>query len=1209
MLIVRDFLADQTVRRSPDARENPTVSVVLPTYCRRASLKRAVGSVLSQSFADFELLVMDDGSTDGTDDLIEEIRAGDPRVVHVRHERNSGLPALRVNEGIELARGRYLAFQFDDDYWRPHALQVLVAEAARHTEPAVVAGHSILRTNGRKRSLPQTDVQLHTLNENNQLSNNSVLLPRHLVEQYGMYDCHVGMRRLCDWDLWLRYIRHVPFIVVDDIVAEAQVANPDSIGVTVAWDLPLFRYLHEIPRNHLLTPERWRDYQVDGLRIGEVESDRDFRRRLYEEHLVPYYLKFRHRFPDLEGFSGTLPQPRKTVLYIRNWSEPTHEIAFNHYDPVSNSRGNYKAYYQQVTQATEDWQRDADQVLLVRSVEDRAKTLMHQALETGTPVGLYLDDDLLTFHEFGPEFDYLAPGTPLHKNLSEMLRQVDAVWSTTDFIRESVQPLNPRLVAHTGCVPESWLPQRVRPRDPQSPLRIGYAGTSYRLEEFSQLWEALLRLSREYTDRLIFEFWGLDVGSLPALGSPVVHRPYVSSYLRYIEDLRRANFDVMLMPLLDHPRPRLGKAPSKYYQSAVAGALGIFSNVPQYAELAGGFTCLKPDNNVTAWYEALREAVAMPPAQLDLMRQRMLEHVREEFTEKAQIHKHEAAWRATEFHAKTRALRHPDGRPRVVYFLHSANFAGGELQLWRRLRLARSYGIEPIVVLPKILAQSESAQGVAQGLAREGLRLEFADYTCLTEPRSPSQYHSASEREDVRRLLQRCRPALVHSVTFIPSVGQVCEELGIPHVASLYAVDDGFAWPKSSRKFKHCAVVQSDSLRYAARWGDLLGAERFCAREVTPDAVFALGQQRQLERLGQSPSEQAEPLRMVVSGTLQERKRQLQTIEAAGRLAKEGWRFRLDLFGYTHFFPKYVNKCEKSVRAHGLEDCVTFRGFCDDVLEILGSADVVLSLSTVESFPSAIKEAMAAGLPVVATPVGGVSELIVDGVSGILCSDTSVEAVTDGIRRALTLTPSQRRGIGRQARRVARSEFHPQRAASDLLLMYNRTIDLTSSFSPPLVHGAGQTEAYGRPRRLANAELPQGMPGSSVPVNGGLSYRLTPERQPWTGLDVLVGTHQRPASGRLTLHVCSANGRSLRETTVDLAEARDNQPLAFRFDPISNAVGVPFDLKFSVSQAGPDTRISLFENNPPENKLRRGLRRAGVRLRGNSLYCRMCYTS
>ena len=98
MIRVSDFLADQQILRGPASPAAPCVSVILPTY-RRAKgglLERAVRSVLDQSLADFELLVMDDGATDGSFEIIEALRAGDPCIIHVRHDRNCGSPDMET---------------------------------------------------------------------------------------------------------------------------------------------------------------------------------------------------------------------------------------------------------------------------------------------------------------------------------------------------------------------------------------------------------------------------------------------------------------------------------------------------------------------------------------------------------------------------------------------------------------------------------------------------------------------------------------------------------------------------------------------------------------------------------------------------------------------------------------------------------------------------------------------------------------------------------------------------------------------------------------------------------------------------------------------------------------------------------------------------------------------------------------------------------
>jgi glycosyltransferase involved in cell wall biosynthesis len=98
---------------------NPVVSVVLPTYNRASLLNRAIRSVLAQSYSNFELIVIDDGSTDETYVVMNGFR--DRRIRYISLEHNTGAAAAR-NVGIRMARGKFLAFQDSDDEWLPTKL-------------------------------------------------------------------------------------------------------------------------------------------------------------------------------------------------------------------------------------------------------------------------------------------------------------------------------------------------------------------------------------------------------------------------------------------------------------------------------------------------------------------------------------------------------------------------------------------------------------------------------------------------------------------------------------------------------------------------------------------------------------------------------------------------------------------------------------------------------------------------------------------------------------------------------------------------------------------------------------------------------------------------------------------------------------------------------------------------------------------------------
>jgi glycosyltransferase involved in cell wall biosynthesis len=99
----------------------PLVSIIMPCYNGEAFLAEAVGSVLGQTFRDFELIVVDDGSTDGSAGILA--RYGDP--VRVMRQANRGVSAAR-NAGIEAARGNFIAFLDADDTWEPDFLEEMV---------------------------------------------------------------------------------------------------------------------------------------------------------------------------------------------------------------------------------------------------------------------------------------------------------------------------------------------------------------------------------------------------------------------------------------------------------------------------------------------------------------------------------------------------------------------------------------------------------------------------------------------------------------------------------------------------------------------------------------------------------------------------------------------------------------------------------------------------------------------------------------------------------------------------------------------------------------------------------------------------------------------------------------------------------------------------------------------------------------------------
>jgi glycosyltransferase involved in cell wall biosynthesis len=118
----------------------PLISVIMAVYNHQAYLRQAAGSVLDQTFRDWELILIDDGSTDRSAEFIDDIARSDPRVVPI-HQRNVGLAKSR-NRGISLARGTWIAYLDSDDLWFPHALQTYDEYLRSRPEAQFLFGHA-----------------------------------------------------------------------------------------------------------------------------------------------------------------------------------------------------------------------------------------------------------------------------------------------------------------------------------------------------------------------------------------------------------------------------------------------------------------------------------------------------------------------------------------------------------------------------------------------------------------------------------------------------------------------------------------------------------------------------------------------------------------------------------------------------------------------------------------------------------------------------------------------------------------------------------------------------------------------------------------------------------------------------------------------------------------------------------------------------------
>ena len=130
----------------------PKVSVIIPCYNSEKHLQKAVDSVLQQSMESFEIILVDDGSSDKTSSLLQQIKMSDMRVEVITHPKNLGLGMAR-NSGMEKATGEYLFFLDSDDYIHPNTFEVLY-EKAQEENLDILQGRFIVHENGKQEVYP-----------------------------------------------------------------------------------------------------------------------------------------------------------------------------------------------------------------------------------------------------------------------------------------------------------------------------------------------------------------------------------------------------------------------------------------------------------------------------------------------------------------------------------------------------------------------------------------------------------------------------------------------------------------------------------------------------------------------------------------------------------------------------------------------------------------------------------------------------------------------------------------------------------------------------------------------------------------------------------------------------------------------------------------------------------------------------------------------
>lgn len=214
----------------------PLVSVILPTFNRALTLPRAIDSVLNQTYKNLELIIIDDGSTDNTLELLKNYQKVDKRVKVIFNKQNLGAPLSR-NKGIKASNGDYIAFQDSDDEWLQDKLITEMGILLKIPDVGLVYSLPVINkkrfdlVNVKKPVLfSSSTIQQKLLYAN--VIDIHVVVKKQFLLRAGLFD--IDLPRFQDWELWLRLSSYATFACTNQRMFISYLSR-DSIS-TSSWN-------------------------------------------------------------------------------------------------------------------------------------------------------------------------------------------------------------------------------------------------------------------------------------------------------------------------------------------------------------------------------------------------------------------------------------------------------------------------------------------------------------------------------------------------------------------------------------------------------------------------------------------------------------------------------------------------------------------------------------------------------------------------------------------------------------------------------------------------------------------------------------------------------------------------------------------------------------------------------------------------------------
>lgn len=609
---VRDIIQNNAITKESNAgrTEAVQVSVLMPTFRRAKSglFEQAVQSVCHQTLTNWELIIIDDASTDGTEQLIDAFMKQDPRISSIRHIQNIGLPAISEYEAYKMSHGKYIAFLFDDVVWEADALEKTVSFME---ETHCVASYGVAKlminslgaydTIGKPGQFSNEELIF-----TNAIANFAVVVHRAVIEDIGLYDPHLSLTRNCDWDLWTRIAKKYELVATGiEFGTEKGYILPDSLGNTHRLNLWVCAEHFRHARNHLLRPDVFETYD-----ILETFEERSW---LYVSEMKRILAQYRQKFWfPMVSYQPLVSSEYKHILLLVNDAD----ASLLSFERLNNCRITLR-YAKYIWR--DFFPHDicmADAIIIHRNIY-KWKEYISMFISAGIPLYYYIDDNFPVLAESGLEDAALLASCITKQGLA----QFQGVFLSTHELKEYFQEheLHKNLYVLPPAMPILETECYIKQTENQN-VHIAFFGGGFRYSSLkSSVLPALEKVAVEFPITLY-----LPEDAKVALGQshhfPVHYIPRTKILDRAIHSYAQYNIDIQIHCGDSMPNNKY-KTLNALCNSVMLGAALITSELPPFTNCKEliGTAYLTSKNTIDDWYENLLKLITDKRLRMNLL--------------------------------------------------------------------------------------------------------------------------------------------------------------------------------------------------------------------------------------------------------------------------------------------------------------------------------------------------------------------------------------------------------------------------------------------------------------------------------------------------------------------------------------------------------------------------------------------------------------